>query len=90
MPDKVVLLDFTPEELGAYLKTLGQPAFRAGQLFGWLHRGVPFGEMSNLPKALRDALASAAYDLPLSLHAAFPSQKDDTVKFLNACADFVV
>ena len=43
MPDKVVLLDFTPEELGAYLKTLGQPAFRAGQLFGWLHRGVPFG-----------------------------------------------
>ena len=87
MPDKVVLLDFTPEELGAYLKTLGQPAFRAGQLFGWLHRGVPFGEMSNLPKALRDALASAAYDLPLSLHAAFPSQKDDTVKFLNACAD---
>ncbi|MDD3214313.1 MAG: 23S rRNA (adenine(2503)-C(2))-methyltransferase RlmN [Eubacteriales bacterium] len=87
MPEKTVLLDLTPEELKSKLTELHQPAFRAGQLFRWLHQGVPFSEMSNLPKPLRETLAENAYDLPLSLHAAFPSQKDDTVKFLNACAD---
>ena len=39
-------------ELTAYVQSLGQPAFRAGQVFQWLHRGVrSFEEMSNLPKA---------------------------------------
>ncbi|MCE5342743.1 MAG: 23S rRNA (adenine(2503)-C(2))-methyltransferase RlmN [Eubacteriales bacterium] len=87
MPDKPILLDLTSEELKTYLITLGQPAFRAGQLFAWLYRGVPFPEMSTLPQALRQTLADQAIDLPLRLHAAFPSQKDETVKFLNACTD---
>ncbi len=87
MPEKPILLDLFPEELKAYLAELKQPAFRAGQIFGWLHRGVPFAEMSNLPKDLRDALSERAADLPLTLNAAFPSGRDDTVKFLNACAD---
>ena len=48
----------TPEELAAELKTLGEPAFRARQIFSWLHRGVEsFGEMTDLPKALREKLA---------------------------------
>ena len=38
MEEKRVLLDLTPEELGAFLKSLGQPAFRAGKLFTWQHR----------------------------------------------------
>jgi 23S rRNA (adenine2503-C2)-methyltransferase len=87
MPDQPILLDLFPEELKDYLVTLKQPAFRAGQIFGWLHRGVPFAEMSNLPQSLRDTLSQSAVDAPLALHAAFPSRKDDTVKFLNACAD---
>ena len=40
----------TPEEIAAYLKELGQPAFRAKQVFRWLYRGVSsFEEMSDLP-----------------------------------------
>lgn len=87
MPEKIILLDLTPEELKAHLQASGQPAFRAKQIFSWLHRGVSFQDMSNLPKTLRETLAETAYDLPLSLHASFPSKKDQTVKFLNACAD---
>lgn len=87
MPEKAILLDMFPEELQAFLKEHNQPAFRAGQIFNWLHRGVPFCDMSNLPKSLRDTLSEQAYDLPLLLHASFPSKKDKTVKFLNACAD---
>ena len=87
MADKPILLDMDMAELGAFLTELGEPAFRAKQIFTWLHRGVSFMDMSNLPKALREALAAKALDLPLRLHQSFPSQKDKTVKFLNACAD---
>lgn len=87
MAEKAILLDLFPEELKTFLTACNQPAFRAGQVFAWLHKGVSFGDMSNLPTSLRGVLAAEAYDLPLSLHAAFPSKTDHTVKFLNACAD---
>lgn len=32
------LKSMTLEEMGAYLKTVGEPAFRAKQIFTWLHR----------------------------------------------------
>ena len=87
MPEKRILLDMTPKELGAYFKELGQPAFRAGQVYSWLTRGVPFSEMSNLPKTLREQLMETCDDLPMELYGVFPSQKDDTVKFLFRCRD---
>ncbi len=47
-----------PEELKTELAELGQPAFRAGQIFSWLHKGVSsFDEMTNLPLFLRQTLA---------------------------------
>lgn len=84
---KTILLDLTQDELKQRLMSMGQPAFRAKQVFGWLHKGVSFADMRNLPAALRDQLSAECYDLPMSLHQAFPSQKDDTVKFLFACHD---
>ena len=66
--DKTQLLGMTPEELGAFFKAQGQPAFRAKQVFAWLHQGVPFEKMSNLPKVLRETLINAAQNgKPLSL-----------------------
>ena len=87
MEEKRVLLDLTPEELGAFLKSLDQPAFRAGQLFTWLHRGVAFADMGNLPASLRAQLAETCVDLPMSIQEVHPSKRDDTVKFLFACRD---
>ncbi|MDD3411414.1 MAG: 23S rRNA (adenine(2503)-C(2))-methyltransferase RlmN, partial [Eubacteriales bacterium] len=87
MAEKAILLDFTPDELAAYLKELGQPAFRGRQVYEWLMRGKRFEDMSNLPQSLRRALAESACDLPLRIHQAYPSRKDDTVKFLFECAD---
>ena len=50
----------TLEELTQTLREMGQPAFRGGQVFTWLHRGVTsFEEMSDLPRALREQLARA-------------------------------
>ena len=52
------LKSMTASEIGAVLKELGQPSFRAKQVFSWLHKGVKsYEEMTNLPKALRDILS---------------------------------
>ena len=52
------LKSLTQPELAEILKELGQPPFRAKQVFAWLHKGVrSYDEMTNLPKPLRDALA---------------------------------
>ncbi len=87
MSDKHVLLGMGQEELKTLLKSLGQPAFRAGQVLAWLNKGVPFEEMTNLPISLRESLRETCVDLPMSIHQTFPSRKDDTVKFLFSCLD---
>ena len=79
---KTQLLGMTPEELAAYMKALGQPAFRARQVFAWLHQGVPFGGMSNLPKALRETLSETCTDHPVSVLETIESKMDGTIKLL--------
>ncbi|MCK5179119.1 MAG: 23S rRNA (adenine(2503)-C(2))-methyltransferase RlmN [Candidatus Omnitrophica bacterium] len=49
------ILDLSYEELAAYLKSIGEPPFRASQVFEWIYqRGVQrFNDMSNLSSGLR-------------------------------------
>ena len=54
---KKALLDYSKSELKELVAEMGEPAFRAGQIYAWLTRCVPFEEMSNLSKALRARLA---------------------------------
>jgi len=53
----VDLRSLSMEQTSSLLQTLGQPAYRAEQLWRWVHRmGVrTLDEASNLPKALRQA-----------------------------------
>ena len=47
----------TLEELTAWLKSQGEPGFRAKQIFRWIYRGVTsFDEMTDLSKSLREKL----------------------------------
>ena len=87
MQDKRELLSDTPEELQGFLETLQQPKYRAKQVFSWLHAGVPFEQMSNLPKPLRDTLAQEATDFPMTAMETYESRLDGTVKFLFQCLD---
>lgn len=52
------VLDLSNEELANWLKTVGQPAFRAKQIRRWLFRGriASFAEMRDLPLRLREQL----------------------------------
>ena len=78
----------TQEELGSFLKSLGQPAFRAKQVFTWLHRGVTsFDEMTNLPKTLREQLAQTCHITAPFVARRQESKLDGTIKYLWELAD---
>ena len=82
------LKSMTLPELSALLKQMGQPAFRAKQLYGWLHRGVrSYEEMTNLPGALRAALAEKYPIHAPTVVRRQESQKDGTIKYLWQLSD---
>ena len=82
------LRSMTQLELQQLLKLLNQPAFRAKQVFAWLHKGVrSYEEMSNLPKTLRDALEQAYPLNPPQVVRKQESKKDGTIKYLWELSD---
>ena len=82
------LKSMTLEEMGTLLKSWGEPAFRAGQVFTWLHKGVgSFEEMSNLPKTLREKLAAECYITRPTVERKQMSAQDGTIKYLWKLAD---
>ena len=82
------LKSMTLPELSEALKAMGQPAFRARQLYTWLHRGArSYGEMTNLPAALRERLEREAPILPPTVVRRQESARDGTVKYLWQLAD---
>ena len=77
------LKSLTQQELAAEFQKLGQPGFRAKQVFTWLHKGVrSYDEMTNLPKALREALAEKYPICPPKAVRKQESQRDGTIKYL--------
>jgi len=80
------LLGLSPAELEAFLEGLGQPRYRARQLFSWLHRGASFDEMTDLPRELRRQLGdlATAGTLTLVTRADAP---DESAKFAFRTSD---
>ena len=82
------LKSMTMEEMGDLLKSWGEPSFRAGQVFTWLHKGVgTFDEMTNLPKPLREKLSTECYITRPTVERKQVSAQDGTVKYLWKLAD---
>ena len=78
----------TQEEMAVLLTELGEPKFRAKQVFSWLHKGVrSFDEMGNLPKALRAKLADTCRLTPPTVERKQVSAQDGTIKYLWRLAD---
>ena len=76
------------DDMTALLKELGQPAFRAKQLFGWVHEKQVqrIDEMHNLGKALIAKLEETCEIVPFALERKQVS-KDGTEKFLFKLQD---
>ena len=81
------LLSLNPAELKDWCVSQGLPAFRAKQLFAWLHKGATFDEMTNLSKDLREKLKAIAVDQPVEILMKRESKLDETVKFLFGLRD---
>ena len=71
-----------PSEVEAYLISLGEPKFRAKQLFPRLQDGTPISEISNLPKALRERLSEETLNPIPTVEKKLVSKIDGTVKYL--------
>ncbi len=77
------ILSMLPEELEAELLSLGEPKYRAGQVFTWLNRGVrSFEDMSDLPKALRNKLTESFFLHEPKVLSKQVSALDGTIKYL--------
>ncbi len=77
---------FLPE-MTDWCREAGLPAFRAKQIFRWIHQGADFDGMTNLSAALRVKLAETAVAQPVRIVTERRSKIDDTVKFLFGLRD---
>ena len=72
----------TDTELEEYFVSLGEPKFRAKQVFPRLAEGTPLSEMTNLPKKLRERLEQETIDTLPKVESKLISKIDGTVKYL--------
>ncbi len=82
------LLDYTLEELKAWMKDNGESGFRAQQILSWVYKGVAeFDDMRNMPKALIIKLKDHfIISLPKIIEV-YKSNIDGTEKFLLGFGD---
>ena len=84
----VDIKSMTLEELTAWFKEQGEPAFRAKQVFEWMYRGVTsFDEMSNLSKPLRQKLNEICFLDVSKVVRKQVSELDGTIKYLWELSD---
>lgn len=81
------LNDLSLPELQRFVTELGLPAYRAKQIAAWLETGATFSEMTNLPLATRELLASRATTGALEIVGRLESKIDGTVKYLFHLGD---
>ena len=87
MEEKLELLALTPKELEELLVSLGEPKYRATQIFPQLHKGLSPDEMTNIGKVTKAKLAEATtYHLP-RVKRKLVSALDGTIKYLFELAD---
>jgi 23S rRNA (adenine2503-C2)-methyltransferase len=82
MSEKIDLASLDLSELAAFLESIGEPKFRAKQIFSWFAKGASIDEMTNLSKALRDKLSALTLNTMPRVREKLVSKIDGTVKYL--------
>ena len=83
------LKSLTIEELKNEIGRLGEPKFRAAQIYDWMHKkgAAEIDEMSNISLALREKLKAEYEYSSLRCVRLQESKEDDTKKFLFELSD---
>ena len=84
---KVHLLSLLPEELEEYIVSLGEPKYRAKQLFAPMHKGTSPDDVTNIGKSLKAKLSEGAYYSLPTVRRKLVSKIDGTVKYLFGLDD---
>ncbi len=82
MTEKIDIASMTKEELCLWFKEIGEPKFRAEQVFSWISRGASIDEMTNLSKNLRAKLTDICLDTLPKVEKKLISLIDGTIKYL--------
>ncbi len=85
--EKTDLLSLLPQELEEYIVSLGEPKYRAKQLFSQMHKGVSPEDMTNIGKATKQKLAENSYYYLPTVRRKLISALDGTVKYLFELSD---
>lgn len=88
MDKKTDIKSLTPDGLKKFFSDMGEPAFRARQVFSWLHKGVcDFDGMTDLPLDLRKKLKDSAEIICPTIQKKLVSSLDGTIKYLYGFKD---
>lgn len=81
--------EFSLSELEERIKELSEPSYRAGQIYGWLHKKHvgSFSDMSNISKVLREKLSDRYFITRLRKLEVLVSRIDGTRKYLFSLGD---
>ncbi len=86
--EKIKLKDFSLSELENFVVSLGEPKFRAKQIYKWLYEKVSsFDEMTNIPKSLREKLSEICVINTMIIQKRFVSSLDGTRRYLLKLGD---
>lgn len=87
--EKTDILSLTKDELASAMAEMGEKAFRAKQIYEWLHvkKVSDFAQMTNISAQLRDRLAERFTLKRLIIKRKLVSALDNTVKYLYELPD---
>jgi 23S rRNA (adenine2503-C2)-methyltransferase len=86
--ERIDIRSLSPNELQEFLKNLGQPSYKAHQIFSWIHKGVTsYDEMTDVSKDLRSKLLETTNISPIIVKKKLVSSIDNTVKYLYELSD---
>lgn len=87
--EKIDIKSLSFDELTEYIVSIGQPKFRAKQLYEWMHVKLVsgFDDMTNIPASLKDILKEQTYFASLRVERVQVSKEDGTAKYLFELSD---
>ena len=86
---KTDIKSLTLSELTECVKEMGEPKFRAGQLYDWIHKkhAASYDDMSNISKSLKEKCLENFEYTSLKVVEVLESKVDETKKFLFGLSD---
>lgn len=82
--EKTDLLQYNKEELTELIISYGEKAFRAKQIYEWLHKKLvsDFSEMTNISKNLKEKLSESHIIYPMNIKDKLISKKTEQLNIL--------